>query len=207
LPTFHAFYDAFGADLPAPTRALMGISAFLGSYSGIVLAVVGVLYVFRHRLRLPALSADFLGAVFPGYRMFRVSAFSSRLAQWIAGCGAEPEVLRAALRYLAADDGSMRACALELESRLGAGRPLAEALEGLAPLPRFLAIQARFAARLDDPAPANAQLVELADVRAALYLDRFARRLTVASYVAIGITLGGTIVALYLPMFKLASVI
>ncbi|MEA2031428.1 MAG: type II secretion system F family protein [candidate division Zixibacteria bacterium] len=55
IPKFVGFYDAFGAELPLPTRILIGISQFFSHYWAVILAVaIAVVFVFRKAMTIPA---------------------------------------------------------------------------------------------------------------------------------------------------------
>jgi type II secretory pathway component PulF len=208
VPQLSEAYSAFGADLPLLTRVLVGLSGVVTRYGWLIAAAGIGVYLLRNRLPSGARGA-LLGAILPGYSAYRVGRFATRLAVWLAACQGEPGLLRAAVRHLAVDArfAALEACAASLDARLSSGLRMPETLDNLPPLPRYLSVFARLADRLPDPSPAMDQLIQLSTDYSAVALDRFARRLTLTSYLVIGVALGGTIIALYLPIFKLASAI
>ncbi|MCD6346976.1 MAG: type II secretion system F family protein [Bacteroidales bacterium] len=55
VPRFVGFYEAFGAELPLPTRILIGISQFFSHYWAVLLvAIIAIIFVFRKAMTTPA---------------------------------------------------------------------------------------------------------------------------------------------------------
>lgn len=206
IPQFKNLYSAFGTELPAPTRVLVAISDAMVSFGWVLALALIVLFLLRKRLPR-GLRAALQGALFPGYSAYRIGRFSARLALWLAACKGETELLRAALRHLAVDAGfaPLEASVASLDSRLAAGLSVPDALDGLPLLPRYLSRLERLAARVPDATATLDHLVHLSNDYSAISRERFTRRLTLASYLIVGAALGATIIAMYLPIFKLSG--
>lgn len=212
IPQFQDLFDSFGSDLPPMTRGLVHLSTFLRA-DGIWL--LGAVLLAAWLIRKTSFSGSLLEAYdrlasrFPGLTASREHAFSARLAIWMRACSDEPLLLRAAVARLRTE-ATVRthaAVAAALEGRLDSSEDLPSALHNIQGVPAYLSMQARLAGRMQDPAAALDHLCEVTADRARRSLEHFANRLTLFCYLVIGTLLGGLVMAVYLPIFKLGSAI
>jgi len=212
IPQFEDMFHGFGAELPPLTQFFVNVSRVFATYWWVI-GVAGVLVIvaFRRGWIPPGVRRAIEQATssFPGLRAYRVDRFSLQLALWLEAGRQEPGLLQPAVRHV---QGATRhvwlsGCAGELGARLAQGQKVHEALDGLQSLPRYLVSFTRLAARLPEPAPAFAQLMEMAHENHAHSRDRFTRQLTFWSYMLVGGAVAAAIVAVYLPIFKLGTVV
>jgi type IV pilus assembly protein PilC len=101
----------------------------------------------------------------------------------------------------------LRLCVDRIRQSLGEGQPLSVALEGVQPLPARLSLMVRLGERMQNVDDVLAQFAELGRNDAEVVLSRFERGLSTVLYILFGLTVGTIVIALYLPIFKLGSVV
>ena len=211
-PAFQAVYRSFGADLPGPTRLMFDLSDLLEAiwWAPVALVIAGfIAYWFN---RFPKQIADLFWRAclaIPVVKAYFVRAFAARLANWLLTLHGDPAGLAAAARHLGATSRTplLRQCAATLAERLGQQMPLATALQDVPALPKGLSLTAQLGQTSGDLPGALALGLELADEQAITATNRFGRWLFIASYVGVGLIAGFFILSLYLPIFKLGSVV
>jgi type IV pilus assembly protein PilC len=212
IPQFEELFKGFGADLPPLTQLVIDASRFVMKSGWFIAALAALLLVAHRRGWIPPrlrLAVQQAISSFPGLRAYRVNRFSLQLALWLEAGRRQPALLQPALRHLeaAAQQLWLARCAQQLGARLSQGQKVHEALDALPLLPRYVFLFSRLADRLPDPAPALEQLMEMALENHAYARDRFTRHLIFWSYMFIGVAVAVSIVALYLPIFKMGSVV
>jgi type IV pilus assembly protein PilC len=204
MPAFKAVYADFGADLPAPTLLLVSISDFMFGYwqwmaSLVLLAAVGW-YLSRRRAVL------WLPLIHP----FREKLFQLRLAAMLAlAAGAEASFATAAFAHLGATAPTARSSRWidPLIRRLASGANLFGAMRETAQVPPRVAAMLELGSRTGNMAGARAYIESWCDAEFEEALPKFETDVLIAAYVVIGVALGFFVIALYLPIFRLASAV
>lgn len=212
VPAFREVYASFGADLPAPTLLVIAISDIFVGYWWMVVAALGALY-FAHRRGVGftggriVLERFLLGI--PFLRNYLLQACSTRLLRWLVATREDSVVRDAALAHVHVTTGwlLLQDALAVLRNRLVEGVPLGQALDALPPLPGRLAQQVRMVERLGSGPAVLRQFMEMSEVDQAQALLRLERGTFLSAYVTIGIFVAYMVIALYLPIFKLGSVV
>jgi type IV pilus assembly protein PilC len=212
IPAFKDVYSTFGADLPAPTMLLIGISDVFVELWWILLPGLVAAIVAYRRGRLPEAWIDALHRAVMSFgfaRRYVVTGFVGQLVSWLRIGVLYPAVLSAALAHLRATHRTqvLRLCVDRIRQSLGEGQPLSVALEGVQPLPARLSLMVRLGERMQNVDDVLAQFAELGRNDAEVVLSRFERGLSTVLYILFGLTVGTIVIALYLPIFKLGSVV
>ena len=212
VPAFKEVFGSFGADLPGPTLAVMAISDMVVAYWWILIALIialpfGVAY-FRRRSGLGmALDAAFLKL--PGVRRFLVKVLVGRMLPLLAGAAAIRIPLATTIAYLESTLGnrSLKAVVAALGRDVKEGTQLSAAWCKQPLLPRRIARMVDIGERSNMLAPVLARAARVHGAEAANAIAVFRQVLFVTTYVLTGIIVGFVVIAMYLPIFKMGSVI
>lgn len=212
VPAFSAVYASFGAELPAPTLLLLSIaealSGFWWVWVPLAVAAIGVV-ALRRRIGAAGRFLDRAALVTPALRPYLLKQFAARAAAVIERSLAGGLDLADAIAHLRATSAnSVFAARLRaLEERLRAGDSLPDAARAVRELPPRLALIIEIGSRTGALAGALRQSVSMSDVDAGRSLAALQRSFTIASYVLFGVVVGFTVLAVYLPIFRLGSAI
>jgi type IV pilus assembly protein PilC len=212
IPAFTDFYATFGAELPLVTRVIVRASAFLRSQGLLIVVVLlaagaGVTVWLRQpgrgaqldraMLRLPV-----LGDV---ARKFATSQMARTLATLLGGGLPLVNALDIAARSV-----GNRFMARELEvvsTRVREGASLASALEARGVFPEV-------AVKMTEVGESTGALQDMLNTAADFYdeeistrMERFVTLVEPVLLVMMGIVIAGLLLALYLPLFQLSSVL
>jgi type IV pilus assembly protein PilC len=213
IPQFEALFKGFGADLPAFTMMVIGMSKFVQS-KGWLLAIVfgGAGYTFfyfkkrsrkmRHFLDRMALKAPIVGPIL-------VKAAIARYSRTLATMFAAGVPLVEALTSVAGATGNIiyEEATLKIRDEVSTGQRLQRCMENTGLFPNMV-IQmiavGEESGSLDAMAAKVADFYE-ADVDAAV--DGMSSLLEPLIMAILGVLVGGMVIAMYLPIFKLGAVV
>jgi type IV pilus assembly protein PilC len=212
VPTFAEMYADFGAELPGPTRALLAVSDVLGGrvwVSAIVLA--GVIVAGRWALQMPAgrpwreAAVLHLPLIGPLLRKSLSARFSRTLGTLLQG-GVH---LVDALDILARTAGhsQVESAVRAMEAHVAEGGRLAGPLRGRTVFPEFVV---QMIALGEETAHLDGMLLHAAghfEAEVDAGVEALTSVIEPVLIVVLGIVLGGILVAMYLPLFELSTVI
>jgi type IV pilus assembly protein PilC len=212
VPAFADFYTSFGAELPLVTRIILAISNFVRSQFVLVLVVaVGAVVGFVTWVKQPGqqaradrvmLKAPFLG---PIAAKFATSQMARTLATLLGGGLPLVNALEIAAKsvgnqYMAAQLGIVN-------TRVREGESFAAALEARGVFPEV-------AVKMAEVGESTGALQEMLNTVADFYdeeismnLERFVTLVEPALLVFMGLVIAGLLLALYMPLFQLSSVL
>lgn len=213
IPQFEALFQNFGADLPAFTQMVIDLSKFVQE-KGWMLAIVfgGAGYAFfyfkkRSRPMRRALDRMLLKAPIVGPIM--VKAAIARYARTLSTMFAAGVPLVEALTSVAGATGNIvyEEATLKIRDEVSTGQRLQRAMESTSLFPNMV-IQmiavGEESGSLDSMAAKVADFYE-ADVDAAV--DAMSSLLEPLIMAILGVLVGGLVIAMYLPIFKLGAVV
>ncbi|MEO7741653.1 MAG: type II secretion system F family protein [Usitatibacter sp.] len=212
IPKFEEVFEGFDANLPGPTRLLIAISHFLVGawFVWIPIAALAIFAWVRYRRRWEWLQArmDALAFRTPIVRTYLAKTLVSRLASSLIAV-ADGAPLVEVLGHLRATLASRAHAATiaALEARVAAGTSLAEAMAASPGLPGRLRVAVELGSRAGLLGAALRQTQALSDEEAERSLMRLEQGTLVAAYVAVGVLVAFIVLAMYLPIFKMGSVI
>ena len=212
VPAFADFYTSFGAELPLVTRIILAISNFLRSQFLLVLVVaVGAIVGFVAWVKQPGqqaradrmiLKAPVVG---PIAAKFATSQMARTLATLLGGGLPLVNALEIAAKsvgnqYMAAQLGIVN-------TRVREGESFATALEARGVFPEV-------AVKMAEVGESTGALQEMLNTVADFYdeeisvnLERFVTLVEPALLVFMGLVIAGLLLALYMPLFQLSSVL
>ena len=212
VPAFADFYASFGAELPLVTRVILAISAFLRSQFLLVAVVVVVGVVsFVVWVKQPGQQARFdrlmlrIPFVGPIAAKFATSQMARTLATLLGGGLPLVNALEIVAKsvgnqYMAAQLGIVNA-------RVKEGESFAAALEARHVFPEV-------AVKMAEVGESTGALQDMLNTVADFYdeeistnLERFVTLVEPTLLVVMGIVIAGLLLALYMPLFQLSSVL
>jgi len=212
VPAFSDFYSSFGADLPLVTRIIVQISDFLrGQMLLIIVALVVVVAVTLSWVRQPGQKARFdhalLGVPMLGQvaRKFSTSQMSRTLATLLGGGLPLVNALDIAARSIG---NQFMAQQLEVVgARVREGESFAAALEARHVFPEVAVKMAEVGESTGALQDMLNTVADFYDEEIATTMDRFVTLVEPVLLVAMGIVIAGLLLALYMPLFQLSSVL
>ncbi len=213
IPAFEDLFKGFGADLPTFTRMVIDLSVFVrekGWYIAIMMgAGVGTFFYFKKRSRAMRHWLDRLSLKVPIIGGILQKAAIARYARTLSTMFAAGVPLVEALESVAGATGNIvyEVGVLEMRDEVATGQRLQQAMENTDLFPNMV-IQmiavGEESGSLDDMSSKVADFYE-EDVDNAV--DNLSSLLEPLIMAILGVLVGGLVVAMYLPIFKMGSVI
>ncbi len=213
IPAFEDLFKGFGADLPTFTRMVIDLSVFVrekGWYIAIMMgAGVGTFFYFKKRSRAMRHWLDRLSLKVPIIGGILQKAAIARYARTLSTMFAAGVPLVEALESVAGATGNIvyEVGVLEMRDEVATGQRLQQAMENTDLFPNMV-IQmiavGEESGSLDDMSSKVADFYE-EDVDNAV--DNLSSLLEPLIMSILGVLVGGLVVAMYLPIFKMGSVI
>jgi type IV pilus assembly protein PilC len=212
VPAFADFYAGFGAELPLATRVIMNISAFVRGQFTLVIAVIAIgaagsyfwLRQAQHQARFDRLILNL-----PGFgqvaRKFGTSQMARTLSTLLGGGLPLVNALDIAARsisnqYLA---GQLDVVA----ARVREGQSFAAALDARRTFPDVAVKMAEVGEATGALQDMLNTVADFFDEEISTYMERFVTLVEPVLLVVMGIVIAGLLLALYMPLFQLSSVL
>jgi type IV pilus assembly protein PilC len=213
IPEFENLFQGFGADLPAFTRLVIDVSQFMRSQGwlvvgGIVAGVSGYLYAYKRSKPMRHLQ-DKLMLKLPIIGNILEKAAIARFARTLSTMFAAGVPLVEALESVSGATGNIvyQDAVLEMRDEVATGQRLQRAMENTELFPNMV-IQmiavGEESGSLDEMSGKVADFYE-ADVDNAV--DSMSSLLEPLIMAILGVLVGGLVVAMYLPIFKMGAVV
>jgi type IV pilus assembly protein PilC len=212
VPAFSDFYLSFGADLPLITRLIVRLSDFLRSQFLLLLVVlVGTFAGFLTWVRQPGQKAKFDHLVLKLPMLGDVASkfATSQMARTLATLLGGGLPLVNALDIAAKSIGNQfMASQLEIVSvRVREGESFAKALEARRVFPDVAVKMAEVGESTGALQDMLNTVADFYDEEIATTMERFITLVEPVLLVAMGIVIAGLLLALYMPLFQLSSVL
>jgi type IV pilus assembly protein PilC len=212
VPAFADFYGSFGAELPLITRFILGLSDFLRGQFLLILIVLGaVVAAFFGWVRSSGQKARFdrmiLGVPMLGHvaRKFATSQMSRTLATLLGGGLPLVNALDIAAQSIG---NQYMASQLEIVSaRVREGESFAGALEARHAFPDVAVKMAEVGESTGALQDMLNTVADFYDEEIATNMERFITLVEPVLLVVMGIVIAGLLLALYMPLFQLSSVL
>jgi len=213
IPQFESLFKGFGADLPAFTQMVINLSKFVQN-QGIFLAILtgGAIYAFGYFKKRSRAMREFLDRLmlkFPIIGPILNKAAIARYARTLATMFAAGVPLVEALESVAGACGNIvyENAVMKMKDEVATGQRLQRAMEttGLFPnmVVQMIAVGEE-SGSLDEMSAKVAQFYE-AEVDNAV--DSMSSLLEPLIMAILGVLVGGLVIAMYLPIFKLGAVV
>ncbi len=213
IPTFESLFQSFGADLPAFTRAVVDLSLFVRTKGWLLLVLfvggIAALIFFKKRSKKFAHFLDRLLLKIPLIGEIMRKAAIARYARTLSTMFSAGVPLVEALESVSGATGNIvfQEAVLDIREEVSTGQRLARSMEMTELFPNMVVQMIAVgeeSGSLDEMAAKVADFYE-AEVDAAV--DNLSSLLEPAIMSILGILVGGLVVAMYLPIFKLGAVI
>ena len=212
VPAFSDFYTSFGANLPLATRVIMGVSEFVRTQFVPLIVIVGVTAALaigwvrrpgqKGRLHHLILGIPMLGQV---ARKFATSQMSRTLATLLGGGLPLVNALDIAAHSIG---NQYMAGQLQIVStRVREGESLAAALEARHAFPEVAVKMAEVGESTGALQDMLNTVADFYDEEIATNMERFVTLVEPVLLVVMGIVIAGLLLALYMPLFQLSSVL
>jgi type IV pilus assembly protein PilC len=213
IPQFEALFKGFGADLPAFTRMVIEMSRFVqdqGWWMGIIfVGAVFTFFYFKKRSRALRQFIDRLSLKIPIVGPILVKAAIARYARTLSTMFSAGVPLVEAMDSVAGATGNIvyETAVLRMRDEVATGQRLQRAMENTGLFPNMVVQMIAVgeeSGSLDAMAAKVADFYEL-EVDAAV--DGLSSLLEPLIMAILGVLVGGLVIAMYLPIFKLGAVI
>ena len=213
IPQFESLFKGFGADLPAFTMFVIGLSRWMQHNGWVLLLVaVGATFTFGYfykRSRPLRQFLDRMSLQIPVIGPILKKAAIARFARTLATMFAAGVPLVEAMKSVSGATGNIvyQDAVLKMRDEISTGMRMQRAMENTGLFPNMVVQMIAVgeeSGSLDEMAGKVADFYE-ADVDAAV--DALSSLLEPMIMVILGVLVGGLVVAMYLPIFKLGTVI
>jgi type IV pilus assembly protein PilC len=213
IPQFESLYKGFGADLPAFTQMVINLSRFVqrdGIYIAVVLAAIGwAFFYFKKRSKALREILDRVILKLPVVGPILNKAAIARYARTLSTMFAAGVPLVEALDSVAGATGNIvyENAVLKMRDEVSTGQRLQRAMEATGLFPNMvnqMIAVGEESGSLDEMSGKVATFYE-AEVDNAV--DAMSSLLEPLIMVILGVLVGGLVIAMYLPIFKLGSVV
>lgn len=213
VPQFQALFSSFGADLPLFTRLVVAFSTLIGTYwwlIALILATLSTLIIATwHRSAALRTWAEQLSFALPVIGRIRHKAILARFSRTTAILFAAGIPLTDTLAAVAGATGSIlyHQAVLEIRDQVATGQSLHQILQQHALFPPLIVQMVTIG---EESGSLDAMLNKTADFYEEAVdhtVNGLSSLLEPVIMIVLGLVIGGLVVALYLPVFQLGSVI
>ena len=213
IPQFENLFKGFGADLPAFTQIVINLSKFVQTQGWMLAILAGAagyaFFYFKKRSRKMRETIDRVMLKFPVIGPILTKAAIARYARTLATTFAAGVPLVEALTSVAGATGNIvyETAVLRIKDEVATGQRLQRAMENTGLFPNMvnqMIAVGEESGSLDQMASKVADFYEL-EVDAAV--DSMSSLLEPLIMAILGVLVGGLVIAMYLPIFKLGSVV
>jgi type IV pilus assembly protein PilC len=213
IPTFEKMFADFGGQLPGPTQVVINISHWLQNWLGFFIVVIGVTLVayFQARRRVPKFrrATDMFALKLPIFgsllRKVAVARFSRTLGTMIAS----GVPILDGLDIVAKTAGNMviEEALYDVKAAISEGKTIAEPLAESQVFPGMVVQMIAVGEETGAMESMLSKIADFYDDEVDAAVDALTAMLEPAMMVVLGGTVGGLLVAMYLPIFKIAETI
>ena len=213
IPAFKELFDGFGADLPAPTLIVMAISTFFVSYWWAIFGAIGgglwfFFYTWKRSEKMQStmdrlmLKLPIIGAII---RKATIARFSRTLSTMFSAGVPLVEALDSVAG--AAGNRVYYDATKRIQSEISTGTSLTVAMQNANVFPNMVL---QMTAIGEESGALDSMLSKVADFYEAEVDDAVAAMSSLMEpviMVVLGVLIGGLVIAMYLPIFKMGQVV
>ncbi|MDP9083706.1 MAG: type II secretion system F family protein [Pseudomonadota bacterium] len=213
IPQFESLFKGFGADLPAFTQMVVNLSRFMTSKGwmvGIVLA--GSIYAFLYFHKRSRNMRRFLDRVmlkFPIIGAILVKSAIARFARTLSTMFAAGVPLVEAMQSVAGATGNIvyEEATLRMKDEIATGQRLQRAMENTGLFPNMVVQMIAVGEESGSLDTMSAKVAEFYEAEVDNAVDSMSSLMEPVIMAVLGVLVGGMVIAMYLPIFKLGSVV
>jgi type IV pilus assembly protein PilC len=214
IPVFAKMYESFGATLPLPTQIVVTISNFVASWTGggivfgtIILLVVGIRLAYKTQKGRMIIDRIFLRLPIVGIliRKVAVAKFTRTLGTLISSGVPILDGLQIVART--AGNRVIEKAVLETRQSVSEGKTLADPLNATKVFPPMVTSMIAVGESTGALDTMLSKIADFYEEEVDVAVANLTSLLEPVMIVFLGTTVGGIVVSMYLPIFKLVSVI
>ncbi|MGI9236908.1 MAG: type II secretion system F family protein [Woeseiaceae bacterium] len=213
LPSFEDLFQGFGADLPGFTRMVIDLSAFVRAKGFYIVLIIGAAVAtffyfkkrsrpFRHFLDRMLLKTPIIGPIMQ-------KASIARYARTLSTMFAAGVPLVEALESVAGATGNIvyEVGVLEMRDEVATGQRLQQAMENTDLFPNMVIQMIAVGEESGSLDQMSAKVADFYEEDVDNAVDNLSSLLEPMIMAILGVLVGGLVVAMYLPIFKLGAVV
>jgi type IV pilus assembly protein PilC len=213
IPQFEALFKGFGADLPAFTRMVIDLSEFVqtqGWWMGLVIgaAIFGFFYL-KKRSRALQQFLDRLSLKIPIIGPILVKAAIARYARTLSTMFSAGVPLVEAMESVAGATGNIvyEIAVMRMRDEVATGQRLQRAMENSGLFPNMVVQMIAVGEESGSLDAMAAKVADFYELEVDTAVDGLSSLLEPLIMAILGVLVGGLVIAMYLPIFKLGAVI
>jgi type IV pilus assembly protein PilC len=213
IPQFESLYKGFGADLPAFTQVVINLSKFVqhnGIYVAVVLGFAAFsFFYFKKRSRAMREFLDRLSLKIPVIGPILNKAAIARYARTLSTMFSAGVPLVEALTSVAGATGNIvyESAVLRMRDEVATGQRLQRSMENTGLFPNMVNQMIAVGEESGSLDEMSAKVATFYEAEVDNAVDAMSSLLEPMIMVILGVLVGGLVIAMYLPIFKLGSVV
>jgi type IV pilus assembly protein PilC len=213
IPQFEELFKGFGADLPAFTQMVVNLSRFVQHQGWWVAIIVGAsfyaFFYFLKRSRKMQLMMDRVLLKFPIIGPILVKAAIARFARTLSTMFAAGVPLVEAMQSVAGATGNIvyEQAVLRMKDEVATGQRLQRAMETTGLFPNMVVQMIAVGEESGSLDTMSAKVAEFYESEVDNAVDSMSSLLEPLIMAILGVLVGGMVIAMYLPIFKLGAVV
>ncbi|HVC01072.1 MAG TPA: type II secretion system F family protein [Steroidobacteraceae bacterium] len=213
IPQFESLFKGFGADLPAFTQMVVNLSRFV-QHNGwwILMLAGGAIYAFiyfKKRSRNMRRTLDRVLLHVPVIGPIMVKAAIARFARTLSTMFAAGVPLVEAMQSVAGATGNIvyEEATLRMKDEVATGQRLQRAMENTGLFPNMVVQMIAVGEESGSLDQMSSKVAEFYETEVDAAVDGMSSLLEPLIMVVLGVLVGGMVIAMYLPIFKLGQVV
>ncbi len=213
IPQFESLFKGFGADLPAFTQMVVNMSKFMQHQGWIVAVVIGggiyAFMYFHKRSRNMRRVLDRMALKFPIIGPILVKSAIARFARTLSTMFAAGVPLVEAMQSVAGATGNIvyEEGTLRMKDEVATGQRLQRAMENTDLFPNMVVQMIAVGEESGSLDTMSAKVAEFYESEVDNAVDSMASLMEPMIMAVLGVLVGGMVIAMYLPIFKLGQAI
>jgi type IV pilus assembly protein PilC len=213
IPQFESLFKGFGADLPAFTQMVIGMSRFI-QHQGWWLAILAggagyTFFYFKKRSRNMRRALDRMMLKFPIIGPILVKAAIARFARTLSTMFAAGVPLVEAMESVAGATGNIvyEEAVLRMKDEVATGQRLQRAMENTGLFPNMVVQMIAVGEESGSLDTMSGKVADFYEAEVDNAVDSMSSLLEPLIMAILGVLVGGMVIAMYLPIFKLGAAI
>ena len=213
IPQFEDLFKGFGADLPAFTQMVVNLSRFVQSQGWWMALLIGggfyTFFYFLKRSKKMQLASDRILLKFPIVGPILVKAAIARFARTLATMFAAGVPLVEAMQSVAGATGNIvyEEAVLRMKDEVATGQRLQRAMENTGLFPNMVVQMIAVGEESGSLDTMSGKVAEFYEAEVDNAVDSMSSLLEPLIMAVLGVLVGGMVIAMYLPIFKLGQVV
>ena len=213
IPQFESLFKGFGADLPAFTQMVVNLSRWV-THSGwqlvmLIVAIVWPFLYFKKRSRKMRRVLDRMLLKFPIIGPILVKAAIARFTRTLATMFTAGVPLVEAMQSVAGATGNIvyEEATLRIKDEVATGQRLQRAMESTGLFPNMVIQMIAVGEESGSLDTMSSKVAEFYETEVDNAVDSMSSLMEPIIMAVLGVLVGGMVIAMYLPIFKLGSVV